>query len=67
VFNANDAPLNLQVPSASRGETWRVLIDTARADSAEAPVVIRCREILRVEARSTVLLEADALGSEAGT
>jgi pullulanase/glycogen debranching enzyme len=66
VFNADDSPLDMQLPAASRGDAWRVLIDTARADAAEAPVVIRCREILRVEARSTVLLEADARGSEAG-
>ena len=43
-----------------------MLIDTARADAGEAGGLVRCRETLRVEARSTVLLEADAQGSGAG-
>jgi pullulanase/glycogen debranching enzyme len=67
VFNADDAPVNLQLPSASRGEAWRVLVDTARADAGEAGGLVRCRETLRVDARSTVLLEADSPGSGAGS
>jgi len=66
VFNADDAPLDMQLPAASRGEAWRVLIDTARADAGQAGGLVRCRETLRVQARSTVLLEADSPGSGAG-
>jgi len=58
--------VDLQLPAASRGKAWRVLIDTARADAGEGGGLVRCRETLRVEARSTVLLEAESPGSGAG-
>jgi hypothetical protein len=56
----------MQLPSAARGEAWRVLLDTAREDAGRTAGLVRCRQMLSVGARSTVLLEADVPGSEAG-
>jgi len=59
VFNADDAPLDMQLPAASRGENWRVLIDTAATSPVPLQRLLHCKETLRVEARCTVLLESD--------
>jgi glycogen operon protein len=60
VFNADESPVDMVLPQASRGESWQVLIDTSQAPDASEPRLLRCKEILRVEARATVLLESDA-------
>ncbi len=65
VFNAQSTAVDLALPQPSRGETWRVLVDTGQTDDT-CPRFLRCRETLRIAARSTVLLESDARGAEAG-
>jgi glycogen operon protein len=60
VFNADDRAVEMPLPQASRGECWRVLVDTGQAAGEPEPSILRCKEILRIEARSTVLLESDA-------
>ena len=60
VFNADDRAVEMPLPQASRGECWRVLVDTGQAAGVPEPAILRCKEILRIEARGTVLLESDA-------
>ena len=58
VFNADAAPVDLLLPQAAHGRVWQVVLDTSRADAESAPRVLRCNEVLRLEARSTLLLES---------
>jgi isoamylase len=64
VFNADEAPIDVLLPQASCGSSWRVLIDTAGPDpaSASSPRILRCKETLQLVPRSTVLLESCAPG-----
>ena len=61
VFNADEAPVDIVLPQAAHGEAWQVVLDTSRAEAAPAPRVLRCNELLRLEARSTMLLESSEL------
>jgi len=58
VFNSSDAPVDLPTPQASAGTEWRVVLDTASRAAPGAGRVLRCKELLRVDSRSTVLLES---------
>jgi len=64
VFNADEAPVDVLLPQASLGSSWRVLIDTAGPDpaSASSSRILRCKETLQLVPRSTVLLESCAPG-----
>jgi glycogen operon protein len=66
VFNADDSPVEIPLPQASRGERWLVLVDTAVAETDAGPRILPCQELLRVEARGTVLLESDVSGAQPG-
>jgi hypothetical protein len=46
------------VPQASLGTAWQVVVDTAERVAADAPRLLRCKVPLRVEPRSTVMLES---------
>jgi glycogen operon protein len=60
VFNADEGPVDLVLPKSSRGEDWRVLIDTSQANGAASTVPLRPPVVLRVGGRSTILLESSA-------
>jgi glycogen operon protein len=57
-FNAGAGPVDFRVPEAAAGADWRMLLDTALPDGEAEPRVVRCKEALRLEPRSTVLLES---------
>jgi glycogen operon protein len=59
VFNADEADVELVLPQPSLGEDWRILIDTSQPARVTNPGPVRPGEILRIESRSTVLLESD--------
>jgi len=61
VFNADEAPVHLLLPQAAHGNAWQVALDTSLADPQPAPRVLRCNEVLRLESRSTMLLESRQL------
>jgi pullulanase/glycogen debranching enzyme len=61
VFNADAAPTNILLPQAAHGSGWQVVLDTSRTDKEPAPRVLRCNELLRLEPRSTLLLESRVL------
>jgi glycogen operon protein len=58
VFNAHDAHIKMTLPAAPPGSAWAVLFDTSQAEPSIDPRILRCNEPLRVEQRSTVLLES---------
>jgi hypothetical protein len=58
VFNADDAPVQLLLPQAAHGNAWQVALDTSLAAPPPGPRVLRCSEVLRLAARSTMLLES---------
>jgi isoamylase len=63
VFNADESEVDLLLPKAANGVAWRVLIDTAGPDEPSDERVLRCKEILRLAPRCTILLESlDAPG-----
>ena len=58
ILNVLDEPVDMHLPQASLGLGWHVVIDTAAATSETETRLMRCSEILRVGARSTLLLES---------
>jgi hypothetical protein len=58
VFNAHDAHLEMTLPAAPSGSAWAVLFDTSQEEPSIDPRILQCNEPLRVEQRSTVLLES---------
>jgi glycogen operon protein len=58
VFNADLVPVDLHLPPAQKAEAWCVLFDTSLDTLPADTPLLQCNEILRVESRSTVLLEA---------
>jgi hypothetical protein len=58
VFNADNAPVQMLLPQAAHGNAWQVVLDTSLAAPQLGPRVLRCNEVLRLEARSTMLLES---------
>jgi glycogen operon protein len=58
VFNSGTAPVDILLPQASSGAEWRVVLDTARRDGSGPQLVLQCKDALRVEPRSTALLES---------
>jgi glycogen operon protein len=58
VFNAHDAHLEMTLPAAPPGSAWAVLFDTSQEEPSSDPRILHCNEPLRVEHRSTVLLES---------
>jgi glycogen operon protein len=61
VFNADEAPVTMSVPSPSQGRAWVVVFDTSRTATAEAVRVLQRNEKLVCEQRSTVLLESRSI------
>jgi glycogen operon protein len=59
VFNADSGPVDLMLPEPVHGQAWRTVLDTGRPDGEAQPRVVQCKEILRLEPRSTVLLESE--------
>lgn len=58
ILSVRDTPLDVHLPPASSGRGWIVVLDTSSATSDTQSRLQRCSEILRVGARSTVLLES---------
>jgi len=58
VFNADAAPVDLVLPEAAHGTAWHMVLDTERPDGEAEPLVMRCKETLRLAPRCTVLLES---------
>jgi glycogen operon protein len=58
VFNADAAPVALELPAAAHGNAWRVVIDTERPVGDDETRILRCKETLRLAARTVVLLES---------
>jgi pullulanase/glycogen debranching enzyme len=58
VFNAAAGPVDFRVPAVAAGGEWKMLLDTAQPDGEGEPRVVHCNEALRLEPRSTVLLES---------
>jgi glycogen operon protein len=58
VFNAEAGPVDFRVPEAAAGAEWTMVLDTAQPDGEAEPRVVHCKESLRLEPRSTVLLES---------
>ncbi len=58
VFNAHDAHIEMTLPPTPSGSAWAVLFDTSQEKSSANPRILQCSESLRVEHRSTVLLES---------
>ena len=61
VFNADEAPVTMSLPSPSDGRAWTVVFDTSRTATAEAVRVLQRNEKLVCEQRSTVLLESRSI------
>jgi len=59
VFNADDVPADLVLPSPPDGAAWRLVFDTGNASRA-AGSGFATGQALRVEPHSTVLLESQA-------
>jgi isoamylase len=57
VFNADEAPIEMTLPRPPQGEAWTRLFDTS-LEQAGGELLLRCNEILRVDQRSTILLES---------
>ena len=57
VFNADDAAIDMTLPPPPEGSTWRLVFDTSD-DARAAPAEFGQGRVLRVEHRSTVLLES---------
>jgi glycogen operon protein len=60
VFNADAAPVDMLLPQAAHGVAWQVVLDTSKTGD-EVPRVLHCSEMLRLEPRSTMLLESREL------
>jgi glycogen operon protein len=60
VCNADHAHVDLTLPPPPPGAAWRVLFDTSDATAAEQTAPYAGGRVLRVEQRSTVLLESVA-------
>ncbi len=60
VFNADERPIDLELPPPPEGSAWAVVFDTALAGPVADDRLLQRKEILRVEHRSTVLLESRA-------
>jgi glycogen operon protein len=58
VFNADASSVDLVLPEAAHGTAWRMVLDTQRPDGEAAPLIVRCKETLRLPPRCTVLLES---------
>jgi isoamylase len=58
VFNADAASVDLVLPEAAHGTAWRMVLDTERPDGEATPLIVRCKETLRLSPRCTVLLES---------
>jgi glycogen operon protein len=58
VFNSDVGAVDLVLPDAINGTEWRLILDTALSDGEMEPRIVRCKEALRLESRSTVLLES---------
>ncbi len=61
VFNADAAPVEIVLPAAAHGDEWRMVLDTEQPDGEAKPLVVRCKEMLRLAPRCTVLLESQQL------
>jgi glycogen operon protein len=59
VFNADEVPFDLNVPPPN-GVAWSVVFDTSLADPGAAQRVVPAGTPVRIEHRSTVLLESAA-------
>ena len=57
VFNADEVPFELNVPPPD-GAEWTVVFDTSLADPAAAQRAVPAGERVRIEPRSTMLLES---------
>jgi glycogen operon protein len=62
-FNADSAAVHLVLPDAINGTEWSLVMDTARPDGETKPRIVRCKETLKLEPRSTVLLESQRSAS----
>ena len=60
VFNADDAPTEMILPPPPEGSTWRLVFDTGGDRSGVEWPAFGPAHVLRVERRSTVLLESRA-------
>jgi glycogen operon protein len=60
VFNANDAPAQMTLPSPPEGSAWGVLFDTSHEQPPRMVVNLAGGMRLAVQAQSTVLLESRA-------
>ena len=58
VFNADDAPIDMVLPPAPEASNWRLIFDTGRDGFRGDLPGLRGGHVLRVEHRSTVLLES---------
>jgi glycogen operon protein len=58
VFNADASSVDLVLPEAAHGTAWRMVLDTQRPDGEATPLIVRCKETLRLSPRCTVLLES---------
>ena len=61
VFNASAVAVDLVLPEAAHGTAWRMVLDTEQVDGEAKPLVVRCKETLRLAPRCTVLLESQQL------
>ncbi len=60
VFNAGDSAIDMNLPSPPEGSTWSLVFDTASAGPGNELQPLAIGQGLRVEYRSTVLLESKA-------
>jgi glycogen operon protein len=58
VFNANDAPAQMTLPTPPAGSAWGVLFDTSHEQPPRTVVTLAGGMRLAVQPRSTVLLES---------
>jgi isoamylase len=61
VFNADEAPVTMSVPSPSDGRAWAVVFDTSGTGASDAVRILQRNEKLVCEQRSTVLLESRSI------
>jgi len=60
VFNAGDSAIDMTLPSPPESSAWRLVFDTGSDGSDREPKPLAGGQVLRVEHRSTVLLESQA-------
>ena len=60
VFNAGDSAIDMTLPAPPERSAWRLVFDTGSDGSDGEPQPLAAGQVLRVEYRSTVLLESQA-------